>query len=238
MSELSANLITVEWGLLSVFGVVVGLLIAPTDRYLHQFLSSAAEEDRERANRWALCLRVTSWMVLLFLGFLTLLGMRDAGLGFTGRFTTNSWLLISPIVAQLGFVALVQELVRSVPPIAVVPLEQAAVLEKSPGGHRSSTVLRFVNNTSSEIYYQWVDFDGHLDERVSVKVPPASEVPQQTYAGHRFAIMLKKEEVLGTAVAVANPGKVVIEPMYLSTKGTTHLSISQPSPVSESGRLQ
>src|SRR5579862_5356416 len=111
MHSVDANLIAVQWGLLGVFGVVVGLLLAPADQFLREFLDSAEPSDHERAARWAASLKVTSLLVLLALVGLSVLGGRDAGLSLAGPYATGSWLLLTAVLAQAGFVVLVMLLV-------------------------------------------------------------------------------------------------------------------------------
>jgi hypothetical protein len=78
---LDANLVAVEWGLIGVFGVVVGLLIEPAHRFLQEFLDSGKATDHTRAARWAASLKITSVLVLFGLFGLSVLGAHDAGLG-------------------------------------------------------------------------------------------------------------------------------------------------------------
>ncbi len=66
MQGVDANLVTVQWGVIGVFGVVVGLLIAPADRLLREFLDSGDPADQKRASRWAAGLKLTSVLVFFY----------------------------------------------------------------------------------------------------------------------------------------------------------------------------
>jgi hypothetical protein len=215
------NLVAVQWGLIGVFGIVVGLLIAPADRFLQEFLASAKAVDQKRAAQWALSLKVTALIVCVALGCLSVLGASDAGLGFKGRLVTNSWLLLMPLFAQIGLVALVFCLVKKVPPLEKLRLQQPPDFRASPGGIREPTLVRFVNKTSVEMQVIWIDFDGHEQRQDGggnpfTRLSPSSEALQSTYEGHRFLVSTATGTKICTVEAEANPGTAVIEDKHLS----------------------
>ena len=215
MDNLDTNLVAVQWGLLSMFGVVIGLLITPAERYLQQFLASGDDDDRKRAARWSTSIRITSILVLFSLLGLSFLGARDAKLNYTAILTTATWLLLTPLLAQAGFVILVFSLVRRVPPIRALQLQYPPMYGASPGGHRASTVIRFINETSRNIEIYWLDFAGNKDARGPFTVSGGTQGSTRTYEGHRFLIITKDGQDLGTVDAVSAPGKVVIKPSDL-----------------------
>jgi hypothetical protein len=203
-----ANLVAVQWGLIGVFGVVVGLLIDPAHRFLQEFLDSGKATDHNRAARWAASLKITSMLVLAGLVGLSVPGAHDAGLGGSGSSTTTLWLLLTPLVAQAGFVILVLCLVKRVPPLLTLPLQPPTV-GRSPGGRRDPTIIRFVNDTSTEMRVSWLDFDGHRDDTVSFAVGAGREEAQSTYEGHLFAVTINGLDVC-TVAAAATPGRAII----------------------------
>jgi hypothetical protein len=207
---LDANLVTVQWGLIGVFGVVVGLLIEPAHRFLQEFLDSGKATDYRRAARWAASLKITSVLVLVGLIGLSVLGAHDAGLGGSVSSTTTLWLLFTPLVAQAGFVILVLCLVKRVPPLLKLPLEAPTVCP-SPGGRRDPTIIRFINDMSTEMRVSWLDFEGHRDESVSFAVGAGREEAQSTYEGHVFVVAINDRSVC-TVKAAATPGIAIIGP--------------------------
>jgi hypothetical protein len=210
-----ANLITVQWGLIGVFGVVVGLLIAPADRFLQDFLASGEASDQKRAARWAASLKITSLLVFCGLVGLSAVGARDAGLGRMGGLVTASWLLLTPLLAQAGFVILLFCLVKRVPRLLTLPLQQPPDFRPSPGGRRDPTVIRFVNEASVEMQVWWLDFDGHKDNRGPL-LAAGDEATQSTYQGHRFLVAAAKTDLaIGTVEAASTPGRLVIESTHL-----------------------
>lgn len=221
MENLDANLIAVQWGLLSVFGVVMGLLITPAERYLQQFLVTGNDNDRKRAARWAASVRMTSLLVLLSLLGLSFLGARDAGLNLPAGLSTATWLLMTPLLAQAGFVILVFFLVRRVPPVLLLRLQQPPLYDPSPSGHRESTVIRFINETSGTIQVHWLDFEGRKDSR-GPHIGGGEEGSSRTYEGHRFIITTNDGNDIGTVTAAAAPSKIVITPVHIQyiSKGT------------------
>jgi hypothetical protein len=207
---LDANLVAVEWGLIGVFGVVVGLLIEPAHRFLQEFLDSGKATDHTRAARWAASLKITSVLVLFGLFGLSVLGAHDAGLGGSDKTTTALWLLLTPLVAQTGFVILVVCLVKRVPALLTLPL-QTPTVRPSPGGRRDPTLVRFINDTSAGMRVSWLDFEGHRDENVSFAVGPGREEAQSTYEGHVFMVTINGVDVC-TVEAAATPGRAIIGP--------------------------
>ena len=204
---LDANLITVQWGLIGVFGVVVGLLIEPTNRFLQVFLDSGKDVDRERAALWAYALQSTSFIVLLGLFGLSILGWRDGHIQLSEN-STSTWLLLTPVLAQSGFVILVLSLVKRVPPLAIIPV-QSPSLRPSPGGKRVPTVIRIRNETSGEMRVSWVDFDGRRNPDVALTIAPGTEETQSTYEGHVFLLTINSIDI-GAVSAAATPGVVVV----------------------------
>lgn len=124
--EVFDALLATQWGLLGVFGVVIGLLIAPAERHLQEFLASGSADDQRRAHHWAISVRSTAGLVLLALVGLSALGARDAGWNGGAWLSTVTWLLVAPPLAQAGFVILVLFLVRRVPKLLMLNLDHAA----------------------------------------------------------------------------------------------------------------
>jgi hypothetical protein len=216
MHSVDANLIAVQWGLLGVFGVVVGLLLAPADQFLREFLDSAEPSDHERAARWAASLKVTSLLVLLALVGLSVLGGRDAGLSLAGPYATGSWLLLTAVLAQAGFVVLVMLLVKPVPPLAALELGPAGDRRASPSGLRRSSIIRFYNHTRVELQIWWINFQGKQDPAPYITLPPNGNEAQSTFEGHRFLIATTAGLEIATVEAAANPGTVSIGPERLA----------------------
>jgi hypothetical protein len=214
MNDLNTNLVAVQWGLLSMFGVVLGLLITPAEKYLQKFLESGEDNDRKRAARWAATIRMTSILVLLSLFGLSFLGARDAKMNFTAGLPTATWLLLMPLLAQIGFVVLVFSLVQRVPPLLQLPIQQPPSYTASPRTHRK-TVLRFVNETSGTIKVHWLDFDGKKDARGPNIIRSGSEARHHTYKGHRFLITTDDDIDIGSVDAASDPGKVIILPAHI-----------------------
>ena len=213
MHSIDANLVTVQWGLIGVFGVVVGLLIDPADRFLQAFLDSGKTTDHRRAALWAASLKVTAVMVWLGLVGLSMVGAIDAGLDRTARFEMGMWLLLAPLLAQAGFVILVLCLVKRVPQLKILLLQRETPGDRSPSGYRDRTVIRFVNQTSVEMSVCWLDYEGQQDARGPWSVAAGDEATQSTYQGHRFLIAMDKATF--TVEAAATPGCVVVEPKDL-----------------------
>ena len=78
---------------------------------------------------------------------------------------------------------------------------------KSSGG-RVETAIVFVNRTSSEILYYWIDFEGK--ETYYGSVAPGAEVTQHTFDGHIWVA----KDANGTSLAVfrasETPGRALI----------------------------
>jgi hypothetical protein len=196
---LDQNLIAVEWGVLSAFGVVVGLLIPQADSYYRAFRADGLEENRERAIRWALATRLTAVAVLLSLIGLGFLGAHDAPLILNSLPSTNFWLLLTPVIAQGLLILLVFSLVRWPPGICQQPLDPCSdPLPTSPQSYDRST-LRVINRTSQRLDLYWIDFEGHSQplgrDGSPVAIAPTQEVVQRTFTKHIFMVAdpIKKE---------------------------------------------
>jgi hypothetical protein len=214
---LDQNLIAVEWGVLSAFGVVVGLLIPQADSYYRAFKSDGLEENRERAILWALATRSTAVAVLLSLIGLGLLGARDAHLILNWRPSTNFWLLLTPVVAQCLFLWLVFSLVRWPPSICELHLSPCSdLLPKSPLSYARST-LRIINQTSQRLELYWIDFEGHRQGLGRAGTPlamaPAQEVVQHTFINHVFMVTdpIKEPEQQIVCRGLIKPERVVVK---------------------------
>lgn len=204
------NLEAVQWGLMSVFGVALSLLIPHADQYHRAFLASGADEDYRQAERWARQIKGTAWTVLGALLLLSGLGAADAALL---SLTPRAWLgvlvmLVAPLLAQLGFLGLVSRLVRPVPAIVTLTLAPPTAPRDSPMGQRPATVIRFVNKTTGSLLADWLMYDGKA-RGTPLVLPPGAEVTQATYAGHRFVIKDAGTE-RAIVTAAATPGKAVI----------------------------
>lgn len=204
------NFEAVQWGLMSVFGVALSLLIPHADQYHRAFLATGTDEDRRQAARWARQIKGTALIVLGALLLLSGLGAADAALL---SLSPRAWLsvlvmLLAPLLAQLGFLCLVFRLVRPVPEIVALPLEPPTALRPSPMGQRPATVIRFVNETTGGLLADWLMYDGKA-RGTPLVLPPGEEVTQPTYAGHRFVIKGEGAE-RAIVTAAATPGKAVI----------------------------
>jgi hypothetical protein len=228
-----AGLTAVQWGLLSLFGVVVTLLIPHADQNYKAFLLSGTDEDREVAVLWEWRIKGTALLVLVALGLLSVLGAYDAGLLFmvprtsaissgsrwlgvlvvdTGRPRSGvpAWLLVTPLLAQVAFLYLVVfGLVRRVPPVVPLPLESPEAMQPSAPGQNPPTVIRFVNETPADVSVDWINLHGTTQPYPPV--PAGQGRSQLTFVGHRFRLRRADGQALHTVTAAANPGKVVIE---------------------------
>lgn len=223
------NIVTAQWGLLGVFGVVLGLLIRPANQHYRAYLRVGTEGAYQRALGWSRSIRRPAWTVLVVLIGLALLGLYDAGivpLRSTKVWTRPLWLvdekqsrvaawvlLALPPLAQAAFLLLVvRRLVLKVRRDVNVPLEAGANLTPSPQGERPETVLHFVNDTLAPVQVDWIHWDGNL--RPYPPVPardphgPPGRRGQPTYGGHRF--LLRGDGWAHTVTAPDTPGQVVI----------------------------
>ena len=114
---LDSNLVTVQWSLIGAFGVAVTLLAPKAEQYRSDYLQTGGIRDRARAVQWGNLVRRTPILVLAGVGALSLIGANDARPGWIEVPSENFVLLITPILAQIGFVYL---LVRLVPKISTV----------------------------------------------------------------------------------------------------------------------
>jgi hypothetical protein len=77
---LDQNLVTVQWGLLGVFGVMVTLLIRHANQHYRAYLREGTQATYQRALRWSNSTRRPAWTVLVGLIGLGLVGLYDAGI--------------------------------------------------------------------------------------------------------------------------------------------------------------
>ena len=208
METIDPNLISVQWGVSGVFGVVVGLLITPTDRLLQDFLASGESLDRKRAARWAASLKMTALLVLLTSIGLSLVGAREVDWSLANGFAISVSVLLTPVIAQAGFLVLVLCLVKPVPPLLTLALLPPD-LTRSPDGPAEKSVIRFVNRTSGEVRVWWLNFEGNKDDNVSFTLAPGIPLSQATYKGHRFMIAVAGVDRY-TVEAGATPGTAII----------------------------
>jgi len=221
------NLVTAQWGLLGVFGVVLGLLIRHANQHYRTYLRVGTEAAYQRALAWSRSIRRPAWIVLVVLIGLALLGLYDADMVPLPTVWTWPFLLVNekqsriaawvvlalPPLAQAAFLFLVvRRLVLKVRRDVDVPLESGANLTASPQGERPETVLHFVNETVVPVQVDWIHWNGTL--RPYPPIPPRDpDGPpgrrgQPTYGGHRF--LLRGNGWAHTITAPDTPGQVVI----------------------------
>jgi hypothetical protein len=228
---LDQNIVTAQWGLLGVFGVMVTLLIRHANQHYRAYLREGTEAAYQRALSWSRSIRRPAWTVLVILIGLALLGLYDAGI-VPLRSTTvwmrlpwlvdekqsrvAGWVLLAlPPLAQAAFLRLVvRRLAQKVKRVVNVPLEADMNRTPSPKGERPETVLHFVNDTLAPVQLDWIDWDGILlpyppiPARGSPGGPPGRR-SQRTYGGHRF--LLRGHGWAHTVTAPDTPGQVVID---------------------------
>lgn len=218
MNNLDPNLITVEWGLLSIFGIFVTLLIPYAEQYYREYEKLGQDADQRRARLWSTVIRWTPIIMLLLLIALTILGAKDAGLGFPGKFVLETALLLTPIIAQLGFIGVTWLLVKYVPDIEDLEQEEITAENKikpTSLGHTDPTVIRFVNNSDEQAKVWWIDFDGNKSglnpdkQKPFLLVEKGNEAAQLTYVGHRFLIEVGGRQLMVTATS--RPAKVTLQ---------------------------
>jgi hypothetical protein len=221
--ELNQNLVNVQWGLLSVAGVIITLLIPRATDYYQQYLATGADEPHDQAARWVRVIRWTPLVVLIALIGLSMLGARDVDLAARHPVTreTALWLLLTPLLAQAAFALLVCRLVPPVLPIRALPLQtvpnEGVQALASPMGNTPRSVLRFVNLTDRALRVRWIAFDGGL-RGPGLSVEPraeaesSGEATQETYEGHRFLVTDDAAGALpiGYVVAQKLPSKVLL----------------------------
>ncbi len=224
---LDQNLITAQWGLLSVFGVAVVLLIGQADQKLRAFLKSARDGARREAVAWEWRTKGLALFVLGAVAVLSLAGFWDVG--GVSHVRPMAWvLLVAPVLAQSAFVFLVVfALVPRVPPLVTLKLESADALEASPPEEAPETVMRFLNQTPAVVLVEWIRFDGRLIPYVEIAAGTAAS--QATFAGHRWRLS-RADGAARTVTAKANPGKVVIRSPDMEPRlGRTRTGSNAPS---------
>lgn len=231
------NLVAVQWGLLSVFGVVLTLLIPHANRLRRIYLRTGTRPAYRLALGWAWRIMRTAVLVLLGLAALSLVGACDAGLvayvppesAITSgkrwwifvvdrefpRVGLATWLLLAPIVAQGVFLVLVVfGLVRWVPRLKTLRLEPADDVRPSILGTPRRTVIHFVNEAPTAVCLHWIDSTGALQTYPPIPAggpdrPPGQGRSQQTFENHRWRLT-RQDGWVHTVTAVRNPGEVVI----------------------------
>jgi hypothetical protein len=144
--------------------------------------------------------------------------MRDTGLRcIQDTASTTFWLLLMPLLAQFGFVALVFSLVSRVPSILKLKAEQPPWYGASAHGRRSRTIIRFINETSVAMDVVWINANGSKDPRGPLlTVQPGADVRQETYEGHRFVVSVQGGKDICSVVAEKTPGTLIIKPRHLT----------------------
>lgn len=235
---LDQNLITVQWGLLGVFGVVVTFLIPHANRHYRAYLRVGTEPAYQRAVGWERSIKRLAWTVLGALTVLSLLGLYDAGVvsivPLTSAITSSgsrwlwfvvdgersrvaTWLLLAaPPLAQGAFLGLVVfRLVWPVPPLETLTLEPPEAMRPSAPGHPPRTVIHFANETPTAVTVEWIDSRGALRPFAPIPAggpdrPPGQGRSQPTFVGHRWRVT-RPDGWVRTVTAVDNPGQVVIK---------------------------
>lgn len=227
---LDQNLVTAQWGLLSVFGVVVALLIPQAARYLDAYLQVGTTPAYDVARKWERNIRRLTWGVLGAVIILSLVGLYDVGVvsfvsresaitaGARGLWIVVDWersralmwvLLVLAPLAQGVFVWFVAELVDPVPPPAPLPFEAGGDLRWSTTG--VPTVIYFGNETPTPVKLEWINTQGGFRDYDPIPAagPDHQGRSQRTFVGHRWRLT-RADGRVDTVTAVRNPGQVVI----------------------------
>ena len=186
---MDANLVATQWGLLGLFGVVVTLLIPRADEYYRTFLRHGGDEDHNRARRWADVTRWTPLGVLLAVVALATLGSGDVEPFSRWPPRKDAWLLLTPIVAQIGFTVVVYSLVRKVPRrMAILPLTDSSARSERWG---QKSLLQFMNLTDDVVDIYWVP--PHGPEQSKGSLESNDDITQLTYAGHVWSVATRND---------------------------------------------
>ena len=229
---LDQNLVTAQWGLMGVFGVVVALLIPQAARHLDAYLRLGTTPAYDVARAWEWSIKRLTWGVFGAVFILSLVGLYDVGVvsfvsrasalttGWRGLWVVIDWergrvslwvLLVAAPVAQRVFVWGVARLVERVPPPVPLALEPGTELRRSVRGVHP-TVIYFANETPTDVGLEWIDPLGEF--RRYDPIPPAGPDQhgrsQPTFAGHRWRLTRTSDGQVHTVTAVRDPGQVVI----------------------------
>lgn len=91
--------------------------------------------------------------------------------------------------------------------VPLSPLPPDGATASRHGGGKTS--LHFFNQRKTEVKLKWVDAKGKVHSYGVIA--PTGDQMQQTFVGHTFLISDEKEKSIGQAIAIEQPGKVVIE---------------------------
>jgi von Hippel-Lindau disease tumor suppressor protein len=200
------NFVTAQWGVLSVFGVAVVLLIAQADQKLRAFRGSARDDARRAAEAWARRTKGLALGVLVAVAALSLAGVWDLGVT---RVRPLGWVLLAaPVLVQSAFIVLVVfALVLRVPPLVILRLEPADALGPSPPEEAPETAMRVLNQTPDVVVVEWIGFDGRL--RSYGDIAPGTAKSYSTFAGHRWRFS-RPSGAARTVTVQADPSKVLL----------------------------
>jgi hypothetical protein len=209
---LDSNLVTVQWSLIGAFGVAVTLLAPKAEQYRNDYLQTGETGDRARAVQWGNLVRRTPVMVLAGVGALSVLGAKNAGPGWIEVPSEAFVLLISPILAQAGFIYLLARLVPKIP--AVIPARLEAPSEPYPASRPSvtQTTITFSNESDRPLLISWLDTTGTpfpvgRDGKPN-RIPPGRNESLNSYDGHVFLVQTVDGTDVGIVEAKENPSIV------------------------------
>jgi VHL beta domain len=207
-NDLSANLFTVLWGVLALFGVLVSLLIPRADQHYSAYRTSVSDLDHERAVTFAQTVR---WTPLIVLAGATAFGIVAILVNRSGGRLPHGWGLVAiSLVAQGAFVVGVWLLIPAVPgriPTATpIPCSQEGILSSQSSVDK--TPVRFVNQSSTAVRIYWLDYEG--ERQLVDRILPSQEGVQETWRTHPFVVASLNDKCVQIVRAGAYPMRVTI----------------------------
>lgn len=200
--------ITSLWGVLTLFGVFVSLLVTRSEEILRHFTERTSAEMRDRAANWARLTRGVSIGSLVVAALMSLIWgvAHDWAWDLPGD--PMFWLLVVAIASQLAFIIVIWRL---------VPLPKFVTLRvrpctdrnglKSTSWNNNTTVL-FRNNSSIDLKLYWVDYKGN--EILREQLSPQEVVGQKTWETHPFVIRDAEQRCIAIFLPDKSPGEAII----------------------------
>jgi hypothetical protein len=192
VATLDPNLVTTQGSILAAFGVAVTLLLSKAEGYRRDYLTSGKQADFDEARRWYAIVITVPIAVLVFLAMLSWLGAHHAGLTLIRHPSEDTVLLIAPVLAQLGFIAMVLYVLPKTPGIWTNQLLPAT--EKLPASSFSATPTKLCVKNESHFTLDicWINQLGKAelpDSPRSSQVSSGQSSPfRNTFAGHTWLV--------------------------------------------------
>jgi hypothetical protein len=210
------NLIAVQWGLLSLFGILVTLLIPRADQHYDAFRRHGSDAEHKAALRWSQLVRWLPLGMIIPIALLSWRGARDAGVIFlTRRPSTDSWLLITPILAQLAVTYFARRMSHHIRKSICAerrPCNQERVLRSRRFDR--PTLIRFINEQREEVHIYWLNYDGNRQglgpNDTPIVVEAMTEKLQQTFVTHPFVVTDRNDRCIGIFEPMRLPSKAII----------------------------